>query len=57
MGKIQSGVKPPQSKKEGSGLIFWSLEAGGRAAHLFSIHPDTSAAEFKTIQPFFNGGG
>jgi hypothetical protein len=29
---------------------------GGRAAHLFSIHPDTSAAAFKTIQPFFNGG-
>jgi hypothetical protein len=22
-GKIQSGVKPPQSKKQGSGLKFW----------------------------------
>jgi hypothetical protein len=32
------------------------LEAGGMAAHLFSIHLDTSAAAFKTIQPFFNGG-
>jgi hypothetical protein len=29
---------------------------GGMAAHLFLIQPDTSAAEFKTIQPFFNGG-
>jgi hypothetical protein len=25
MGKIQSGVKPPQSKKEGSGLNFWKM--------------------------------
>jgi hypothetical protein len=78
MGKIQSGVKPPQSKKPGSGRNFWKmitfapsrlrvrrfplphcsrLEAGGMAAHLFSIHPDTSAAAFKTIQQFFNGGG
>jgi hypothetical protein len=24
-GKIQSGVKPPQSKKTGSGLIFWKM--------------------------------
>jgi hypothetical protein len=24
-GKIQSGVKPPQSKKEGSGLNFWKM--------------------------------
>jgi hypothetical protein len=25
MGKIQSGVKPPQSKKEGSGRNFWKM--------------------------------
>jgi hypothetical protein len=25
MGKIQSGVKPRQSKKEGSGLNFWKM--------------------------------
>jgi hypothetical protein len=25
MGKIQSGVKPPQSKKPGSGLNFWKM--------------------------------
>jgi hypothetical protein len=77
-GKIQSGVKPPQSKKQGSGLNFGKmitfapsrlrvrrfplprcsrLEAGGRAAHLFFDPPDTSAAAFKTIQQFFNGGG
>jgi hypothetical protein len=24
-GKIQSGVKPPQSKKPGSGLNFWKM--------------------------------
>jgi hypothetical protein len=24
-GKIQSGVQPPQSKKEGSGLNFWKM--------------------------------
>jgi hypothetical protein len=24
-GKIQSGVKPPQSKKTGSGLNFWEM--------------------------------
>jgi hypothetical protein len=24
-GKIQSGVKPPQSKKQGSGLNFWKM--------------------------------
>jgi hypothetical protein len=24
-GKIQSGVKPPQSKKAGSGLNFWKM--------------------------------
>jgi hypothetical protein len=29
---------------------------GGGRPTFFSIHPDTSAAEFKTIQPFFNGG-
>jgi hypothetical protein len=27
MGEIQSGVKPPQSKKEGSGLNFWKMFA------------------------------
>jgi hypothetical protein len=26
-GEIQSGVKPPQSKKQASGLIFWKMFA------------------------------
>jgi hypothetical protein len=73
--KIQSGVKPPQSKKEGSGLNFWKMitfapsretlspsalqplwRLGGGRPTFFLIHPDSSAAAFKTIEPFFNGG-
>jgi hypothetical protein len=34
---------------------LWRL--GGWRPTFFSIHPDSSAAAFKTIEPFFNGGG
>jgi hypothetical protein len=39
-GKIQSGVKPPQSKKSGSGLNFWKMITFAPSLEIPSSMPD-----------------